>query len=170
MAIRGGYRRVKKARSPVAACRRGLALVGAVFVLQGGCGSASTTTAPGSGLVDVAVVMVPSTNQARVGDTVSYVITVTNAGPDAARPVGFTTWLTSRDDPRAVAGSGWLCQLHTGNFVTCELAELGPRGSSALTMSRPAVEPGGLETTAEVAAWTDSTPGNNRVTVAVMVE
>jgi len=163
---------MKKRNDPDPGSMLAVAAVGVALVLEGACGSATTATAPGPGSVDLAVVMTASMDQTRVGETVTYAINVTNAGPAAAGPVGFTTWLTSHDDLQATTGNGWRCQPHTGNFVTCELAELAPGGSSALTMSRKAFQAGTLANTVEVdtKAQTDANLANNRATVAVRVE
>jgi uncharacterized repeat protein (TIGR01451 family) len=156
-------------RGPVSTL--GITLAAVALGLQGACGSSSNTAGPGAGTVDVAVGMTASAERVRAGETVTYQIGVTNAGPAAALPVGFTAWLTSHDDLR-VTGSGWACQPHTGNFVTCELPRLSSGASSALSMSRRAVEPGRLENMVEVkaTAQADSNMVNNRVTVVVQVE
>ena len=137
--------------------------------LLAACGS-GTVAGPGS--VDLAVTMVASADRARVGETVTYEIGVANAGPAAAEPVGFTAWLTGEDDLRDVAGEGWRCQGHTGNFVTCEMPFLEARGSAALRMTRKAVAPGPLVNTVQVdaKAQVDGHAGNNRETVTVQVE
>lgn len=139
--------------------------------LQPACGS-DDTTAPGAATVDIGVAMTSSAQRARVGETVGYTVSVTNAGPADAVPVGFTVVLTSQDDLGAVAGSGWRCSPHTGNFVTCELTRLPARGSSALTMNRKALQPGLLLNTVTVEApgQADTNPGNNRATIAVQVD
>ena len=137
--------------------------------LLAACGSG---TESGPGPVDLAVSMVASAATARVGETVTYAISVTNAGPAAAEPVGFTAWLTAEDALRDVAGEGWRCQAHTGNFVTCERALLEARASTSLKMTRKAATPGPLVNTVQVDAKTqvDEDTGNNRATVTVQVE
>ncbi len=138
--------------------------------LLAACGSGTEVSGPVP--VDLAVSMVASTNRARVGETVTYAIGVTNAGPATAEPVSFTAWLTAEDDLRDVAGEGWRCQGHTGNFVTCELPFLAARGSTALRMTRKAVAPGPLVNTVQVDAnaQVDADAGNNRATVTVQIE
>jgi uncharacterized repeat protein (TIGR01451 family) len=139
--------------------------------MQLACGS-TTASDPSMASVDLSVTMTPSVDRLRVGETVGYGIRVTNAGPADAGPVGFSAFLTSQDDLRAVTGNGWLCVPHTGNFVTCERSSLPARASSELTMTRRALEPGQLQNTVEVEArgQTDANPANNRTTVAVRVD
>ncbi|MBA3780411.1 MAG: DUF11 domain-containing protein [Nocardioides sp.] len=103
------------------------------------------------------------------GSNVTWTVVVGNTGPSVARNV------VVRDDvvdaiTALTASTGATpnpCTIAAGNDVTCDLGDLAPGASVAITLSGglPAGFTGGLANTATVASPTDTTPGNNSATV-----
>ncbi|WP_322919226.1 hypothetical protein [Nocardioides renjunii] len=98
------------------------------------------------------------------GRTVTWTVTVANAGPSTARDVVVTDPV-----PDAVTGvtAGAPCTVAAG-LVTCELGDVPSGSTETLTVSGRLDEAftGRLRNTATVASPTDTTPGDNTATAA----
>ena len=116
---------------------------------------------------DVSITKTTATPVVIAGNTVSYTVTVTNAGPSTARGITLTEvpepgLLLDAIAPN-VAADGWACEPVTTTGVTCTLAAL-PVGTTTLTVTAhvdSSVPVGAtLDNTASIAVTTEQyTPG-----------
>lgn len=111
---------------------------------------------------DLGLAMALEDDEAVAGDLITYSLTVTNWGPDAAEQVVLTDTLCCNLPHQAVYGEGWVCENST-QAVTCERVGLSSGQVSTLTAVVEAPEePMTIWTTAEVSSDTpDPDPTNN---------
>jgi uncharacterized repeat protein (TIGR01451 family) len=104
------------------------------------------------------------------GALVTYTLTISNAGPQAAEAITVTDWLPPQVTFVAARGTGWTC----GEFnlvVTCQRATLAAGATSTITIGVMAPEVSGVVTnTVTVGAAThDPDPAKNRAEVGMEV-
>jgi uncharacterized repeat protein (TIGR01451 family) len=125
--------------------------------------TASDTDAVTSIVAELSITKIDSTDPVLPGDALTYTITVSNAGPDAARSVVVTDTVPAPFVVTGVSTGSGTC-IATGNLVTCALDPLPAGATWAITvqMSVPADAPAGTFTnTATVAGIGDVDPTNN---------
>jgi uncharacterized repeat protein (TIGR01451 family) len=111
---------------------------------------------------DLSITKLASPDPVLVGGTLTYTLTVTNAGPAAAGPTTVTDTLPPGVAFVSAAGTGWTC-VQSAGIVECDAAVM-PVGTAAditVTVTVSATS-GTLTNTAEVASFiTDPNPANN---------
>jgi uncharacterized repeat protein (TIGR01451 family) len=119
---------------------------------------------------DLGVAITDGPDPVAAGGTLSYSITVSNAGPGTASGVTVTDTLPSGAAYVNASGTGWSCAAVSGD-VTCALAQLAASASSVITLVVTAPTSGGTVTnTAQVAATTpDASAGNNQASTGTTV-
>jgi len=127
------------------------------------------TIQPGSR--DLAVSKVPVPDSVTPGGGVTYLITVTNNGPDTAPEVGLLDQLDPGATLVAIGGTGWNCL--TGGIVTaaCEHGPLGPGEATApltIIVTAPP-QPGVFSNVVAVTALGDPVQANNTAVATVLV-
>jgi uncharacterized repeat protein (TIGR01451 family) len=85
------------------------------------------------------------------GEPIEWVISVSNAGPDAAANVVVTDELPAGVTEIAADGDGWSCAV-SGQVVTCSRASLAVGSSDVHVHGRAPTQPGELRNTCVVAA------------------
>ena len=119
---------------------------------------------------DLSLTKVASPDPVLTGGTLTYTLTVSNAGPVAAGPTTVTDTLPAGVSFVSATGTGWTCVQSTG-IVECDAAVM-PVGTAAditVTVTVTATS-GTLTNTAEVSSFlTDSNPANNSDTTVTTV-
>ena len=85
-------------------------------------------------IADLGLGMSGSTTPVLPGSTTTYVITLTNTGPDTAYNIVLTDTLPAGAAYIGAAGSGWSCT-DSGAFASCTLSSLASGASSGLNLS-----------------------------------
>ncbi len=114
-------------------------------------------------MAELSITKIDSTDPVLPGDAFTYTITVTNAGPDAARSVVVTDTVPAPFVVTGVSTGSGSC-IATGNLVTCALDPLPAGATWAITVqvAVPAdATPGTFTNTATVAGIGDVDPSNN---------
>lgn len=120
--------------------------------------------------IDLVVDKTADAAEVTVGQNVTYTITVTNNGPDAASEVVVTDVIASSATFVSVSSSQGSASEDSGT-VTAELGSLAANSSATVTLVVRADEVGTLSNTATVAAAEeDLVPGNNTSSVDVAVK
>lgn len=118
------------------------------------------TTFPVDNDADLAIVKTSSPNPATVGSPLTYTLTVTNNGPDAALSVTVTDPLPGTVTFVSATPSQGNCSGTT--TVTCSLGTIAASGSATITIVVTPTAEGTLSNTATVGSPTsDPVPGNN---------
>src|SRR5207302_268915 len=101
------------------------------------------------------------------GGTLTYTLTVSNAGPSTSSNVTVTDTLSPGVTFQSASGTGWSCSQASGT-VTCTRASLAPTGSTSSTITILVTAPnegGTITNTASVSSATpDPNPANNSAT------
>jgi uncharacterized repeat protein (TIGR01451 family) len=119
---------------------------------------------------DLSVKKTSSDTRVTVGDTVTYTLTATNAGPDAASDVTLTDSAPSQLDVRSATTTQGHCTV-TANKVSCPVGTIASGASAKATVTAVAIKPGLTTNTAIVAAPTPAVdpPANNTGKVTVRI-
>jgi uncharacterized repeat protein (TIGR01451 family) len=105
-----------------------------------------------------------------VGSPISYTLTVSNAGPDAATAVSVTDTLPAGHTGITAFGTGWTCNV-VGSTVTCTAASLPAGTAPSITINATAPNtPQSFTNVANVSSSNDPTPGNNSGSANVTVD
>jgi len=106
----------------------------------------------------------------RIGDELSYTLSVANDGPTAATAVSVVDTLPDGTTYVAASGAGWACA-NAGQQVTCTRATLGASSSApaiTITAAAPAIA-GNITNTAAVSSLTsDPDLANNTATTVTL--
>lgn len=126
-------------------------------------------------MADVSITKSNAASSAKPGDTVTYTLVASNAGPDAAANTTVADTL-----PAALTGAAWTCTgtaggicgaaSGTGNISDTVTLPAGASVTYTLTASVSATATGALVNTATIAlpaGMSDPTPGNNSATATV---
>jgi uncharacterized repeat protein (TIGR01451 family) len=125
-----------------------------------------TNTNPASARADLSIAKASNTPSAQTGTSVTYTITVRNAGPSDATNVQVTDPLPSGLGLLSVAPGQGSCT--GGATVTCRLGTIRNGGSVVVTIVAQIVGPGELRNTASItSAEADPSPANNTATAVV---
>jgi uncharacterized repeat protein (TIGR01451 family) len=100
---------------------------------------------------DLSVKKTASRSRATVGDTITYTLTASNAGPDAAPDVTVTDTAPGELDVRSATTSQGQCAV-TANTVSCPIGTLASGASAKVTVQAVAVKAGLTTNTAIVDA------------------
>ncbi len=120
--------------------------------------SASQTTSVIVSQADLAVTISDTADPRNVGESVTYNLTVTNQGPEAAANVVLENALP----PNVTFTSASLSCAESSGVVTCDLGDLANGEQSNVVIEVVAIEPGLLSNTATVSSdTTDVTTANN---------
>jgi uncharacterized repeat protein (TIGR01451 family) len=131
--------------------------------------NAVTSMATVAMLADVSVKATGSAT-AHVGDTVSYTLNVTNAGPNVASATQLTYQLAVGLTPGAVTSSGATCATSGTALITCDLNSVAVATSVTITVDATAAAAGTQISTAAVASGaTDPGKSNNSATTTTTV-
>jgi uncharacterized repeat protein (TIGR01451 family) len=120
---------------------------------------------------DLAVSIADSPDPVLAGTTLTYTISTTNNGPDAAPATTVTLPLPSGLTVTSATGTGWSCT--TGSTVTCTRATPLPTGAApAITVTADVTASGGTLTATATATTTAADPvgGNNAATASTTVD
>jgi uncharacterized repeat protein (TIGR01451 family) len=120
--------------------------------------------------VDVGVVATVSPTSVLVGHSLSYVFTVTNAGPATATDVIFNNALPSGVTFNSATSTQGSVSLTSAGTVSGDLLSLAPNGSATVTIF---VTPTAVETATDTATVTpfevDTNPNNNTASASATV-
>ncbi len=121
-------------------------------------------------LAEVSIVkaITPDGTTVTAGGSISYTLSVTNAGPSDADAVNVTDTLPGGFTATEITGDGWTCTLAT---ASCARATLGLT-TSVITVTASvssAVADGTVATNSATVVWTDSRPGPHSATDTVPV-
>jgi uncharacterized repeat protein (TIGR01451 family) len=132
-----------------------------------GIGDACTASTPGS--VDLAITQTDSPDPVRVGNSLTYAITVSNNGANDATGLVVTDNLPSAVAVDSVTSSQGSCS--GTNTVSCQLGSLASGARATVTVVVTAATPGPLNNTVRVTA-NDSDPNlaDNEVTEQTVVQ
>jgi uncharacterized repeat protein (TIGR01451 family) len=130
--------------------------------------TAATTVA--TALADLAIAKTDSPDPVDAGATLTYTLSVTNNGPDAATAITVTDDLPGGAAFAGVTAPGWSCAEASGT-VTCTRPSLDPAAVSDILLTADAPMAGGLITNnASVASATlDPVPGNDAASASTTV-
>src|SRR5206468_3809964 len=104
---------------------------------------------------DLSITKSDSPDPVTAGGTLTYTLSVSNAGPSTATSVSVTDTLPAGVTFVSAAGSGWSCSQASG-VVTCTRASLAPGAAPAITIVVTAPSEGGtLSNTASVVSSTN---------------
>jgi uncharacterized repeat protein (TIGR01451 family) len=119
---------------------------------------------------DLAIAITGAPDPVAAGGTLTYTITVTNAGPGIATGITVLDSLPSGVAIASASGSGWSCAV-VGQNVTCFSPTLAAAAASVITVVATAPTSGGaVSSTASVAAVTpDGNPANNSASTSASV-
>ena len=119
---------------------------------------------------DLAIAITDAPDPVAAGGTLTYTITVTNAGPGTATGITVLDSVPSGVAIASASGTGWSCAV-VGHSVTCFAATLDAAAASTIAVVATAPISGGAVTsTASVAAATpDGNPANNQATTSASV-
>ncbi|MEK8019652.1 MAG: DUF11 domain-containing protein, partial [Candidatus Parabeggiatoa sp.] len=122
------------------------------------------TTSTSSSTADLSIAKTDSSDPVKTGQSFSYVLTVSNAGPNTASDLEVIDTLPSGLNFVSVQGNGWHCQ-ESSHKVTCLLDHLRVGSTSAIILNVTAPSTAGKFTnTATVYATTgDPDTGNNSI-------
>lgn len=120
---------------------------------------------------DLAVTKTASLTTAAMGQQITYTITVTNNGPDAATGVTLTDNVPGKACLNAIALSPEVgSYTYTGNTIKWSIGDLAAHSAVTMSVIVTARAAGALANTANVSGnETDPDPGNNSATAAVTV-
>jgi uncharacterized repeat protein (TIGR01451 family) len=132
--------------------------------------TASITTLVAASVADLGISLSGPTNSVIVGSNVTYLVTVTNNGPNSAINAVVT------DSLPAALGSG-TCSLPPVNWtnqsgtLSCSLGSLAPGASSTFSISATALSAGTTTNTATIAASgsSDTNAANNSASATVVL-
>jgi len=118
--------------------------------------------AVGAGSADLSVTKVDSPDPVFVGGTLTYTVTVNNAGPDTADNLTVTDTLPAGVTFVSAMGTGWTCNEAAG-VVTCTRASLAVGAAPDITITVTAPSAAGTITNNVTVASTTADPvaGNN---------
>src|SRR5207302_500542 len=119
---------------------------------------------------DLSITKSDSPDPVTAGGTLTYTLSVSNAGPSTAANVSVSDTLPAGVTFVSATGSGWTCS-QAGGVVTCTRASLAPGAAPAITIVVTAPSEGGTITnTATVSSSTnDANTGNNTATETTTV-
>jgi len=122
---------------------------------------------------DLSIVKVATPNPVTAGTSLSYQLTISNAGPSTATGVTLSDPLPSEVIFLTTGGSGTCGYQTNTNTVTCQLPDLDPGQSIVVfiyTTVRPSAPIGSISNSATVASnGSDVNPGNNTSTANTTV-
>ena len=127
-------------------------------------------TAPAT-MADLSIAKSDDVDPIVAGNTLTYTVAVTNAGPDAATTVSVTDTLPAGVTFASATGTGWMCGEAAG-VVTCTRPTLavGPAPDITIGVTVDVGTTGLITNTVDVAATTaDPTPGNDSTTEGTTV-
>ena len=101
------------------------------------------------GASDLSITKTDSADPISENSTLTYTITVSNAGPDAANGVQVTDDLPSQVDPVSASSSQGSCETK-GKKVTCDLGSLASGATATVTIQVTTKKVGQLSNTATV--------------------
>jgi len=133
--------------------------------------SEGTTVNPAAGpQADLSIAEVDSPDPVIAGATLTYTLTIANAGPDTASDVAVTDELPAVVKYGGASGAGWSCS-YAGGLVTCGMFSLavGTAPSVVITVTAP-VTSGTIANTVTVSGLEmDPQTGNNTASVVTQV-
>jgi uncharacterized repeat protein (TIGR01451 family) len=106
---------------------------------------------------DLSIAMADSPDPVGRGAILTWLISVTNAGPSAAASVSVADTLPAGVTFAGASGDGWACG-QAGGVVTCTRPALAPGSAPALSIQATAPVARGIATLTNTAAVTASTP------------
>lgn len=121
-----------------------------------------------SSSADVTVSVSDSPDPVRVGETITYEVSVVNMGPASASDVTVTDELPTTLNFVAATSSKGTCS--GGQRVSCSLGTLAKGETAALTVKADAAQAGTVTNTVTVTSQSDTTPGNNSAAAVTTVE
>lgn len=119
---------------------------------------------------DVGIVKTASVSQVRVGDTLTYTLTVTNYGQYTAKGLTVTDTLPPGAVYLGASGTGWTISQANG-IITATMPSLNVNAVSTIIVQIrvPAISSSITNTTTVTTTTTDKVPGNNTSTVTTPV-
>lgn len=142
---------------------------GAYQPRNNGLGDAFVTKISASGAADLAVTKTATPNPVTAGSQLTYTITVTNNGPDAATGMTLRDTLPAQVTLVSVMPSQGSCK-GAGRIVSCTLGTINNRGNINVNIIVIPASAGTLSNTTMVMANEDDLdPANSRTTIASTV-
>ncbi len=125
---------------------------------------------PLSAQADLEISKFDAPDPVTVGDNLTYTITVTNRGPDAATNVVVTDTLPSGVTFVSATSSQGSCTYDGAVTVTCDLGDIAPNNSVTITIVVTPTAPGAISNSVTVTSDTlDPDPANNAATAPTEV-
>jgi uncharacterized repeat protein (TIGR01451 family) len=120
---------------------------------------------------DLSLIKTAAPDTVYSGEAITYTLSVSNAGPDAASTVTVTDDLPNGVTYQSASGDGWTCG-ESGGTVNCTRASLAVGAAPDITISVLAPATGGVIVNAATAAGTSYDPitADNSDTAEVTVE
>ena len=135
------------------------------------CVAALLLPASAFGASDLSVEKTESADPVTVGSQFSYVITVTNSGPDAATGVTLEDTLPNEVDFVSASASSGTCEQQGSKKVNCDLGNLASNANATVTIQVTAAREGTAVNTAKVAATSpDPNEANNTDTEQTAIQ
>jgi uncharacterized repeat protein (TIGR01451 family) len=111
---------------------------------------------------DLSIVTTDSPDPVSAGATVTYTLTIANAGPDTASGVSVADTLPGDLTNVTGSGTGWTCPAPVAGVLTCTRASLAVGAAPSITITGTAPGSGPLVSTADHHSSTsDPNPANN---------
>lgn len=118
---------------------------------------------------DLSITMTAGPNPVLVGGTLSYGITVSNAGPGKASGVKVSDLLPAGLSLISAVSSQGACSQSSGTIV-CNMGNLAMGASATVSIQATALQPGSITNTATVSAdESDPAPNNNSATIGTTI-
>ncbi len=94
----------------------------------------TSVVSPTPPLADLAITLAAAPDPVSAGETLTYTVTVTNAGPDTATHVVASTYVPDDTVLLGASGDGWTCAGHD-DPVSCGRPDLGVEEASTLSVT-----------------------------------
>jgi len=146
-------------------------VTGSVLADQPDAAPADNTRARSPTVAQISDLSVTATGtaSARVGEAVSYTLTVANAGPSVGTDVQVSYQLASGLTPGTVTSTAGTCSV-VASQVTCNLGSLAVSASTVVTVNATAATAGAQSSTASVTTSSaDQTAANNSASASTTV-
>ena len=129
-----------------------------------------TTVTPAAQSADLSIVEADSPDPVGAGGSLTYLLAVTNDGPNSATSISVADMLPAGLTNVSATGNGWTCGAPVSGVLTCTRPSLGVATAPLITILATAPAGGPLSNTAAVSSFTaDPNTANNSDTEGTTV-